>query len=231
MCHGAPISAFPEAKLGAPFGAQVHGYSYGDVGDKRIAILPDIYGCNPFYQGMAAHFLNKGARVDLIDPFHGLGELPEITREAAFARRNKVQDKTFLDAFGAYVSEAGVTGVIGFCLGGLYIFELARRGLPVGLVGLYGFPQGLPNDDPIDPPFTYLSSIKQPFVMLMGRDDEPVGRDNIDKLEATASSAPAMSLTVYEGVGHNFLPLLDSDAPEKRALAEDAMRQCEETLL
>lgn len=227
MCHGKAVAAFPEPKLGRAFEKQVSGYYYPaehGQANAKIAILPDIYGCNPFYQGLSLHLQGKGAAVYLVDTFAGLGELPEVTREAAFARRNKVRDKQFLNDFEAFCAEKKVTGVIGFCLGGLYVFELARRQMRADLIGLYGFPQGLANQDPLPAPFDYLTKGGlSPFTMLMGADDQSVGVDNIRKLRAMAGEVPAMTLKVYDGASHDFLPQLDSDDPAKRAAAVDAL--------
>lgn len=232
MCHGQAAQAFPAPRLGDAFSKSVDGYAYGDpAADKKIAILPDIYGCNPFYQGLAQRYADKGVRVFLVDTFAGLGDLPEATREAAFARRNKVRDKEFVDRFEAFCADAGVTGVMGFCLGGLYVFELARRNAAPALAGLYGFPQGLPNEDPLPVPFDYLADVSRRHVMLMGRDDASVGPENIAKLEAMAADNPAIALTVYEGAGHGFLPEIDSPDTDKRAMAQDALARCDAALL
>jgi len=232
MCHGAAVAAFPAVTLGEPIAGAVASRAYGDPGAARtIAILPDIYGCNPFYQGLAAHFAARGARVYLVDPFDGLGELPEATREAAFARRHKVRDRAFVDAFEEWCSERAVTGVIGFCLGGLYVFELARRGLDLDLVGLYGFPQGLANPDPLPVPFDYLGDVTRRHVTLFGAEDQAVGEANIARLAQLATENPAIAVTVYPGVGHDFLPLLDSSDAAARASASDALTRCEAELL
>ncbi|MBC6402894.1 MAG: dienelactone hydrolase family protein [Hyphomonadaceae bacterium] len=224
MCHGQAVRAFPAPPESRSFEKQVSGYYYASHGSgRRIAILPDIYGCNPFYMGLSAHLIEQGATVFLIDTFAGLGDLPEQTREAAFARRNKVRDRAFVDQFEAFAKEKELTGVIGFCLGGLYIFELARRGLSCDLLGLYGFPQGLPNQDPLEAPFDYLENVTRPFTMLLGADDASVGPDNIRKLKSMDDRVPTMTLKVYDGVGHNFLPFLDSDNPQERAVAVDAL--------
>ena len=203
------------------------GYIFGQEAEKSVAILPDIYGCNDFYRGLSTHLAHTGKQVYLVDTFAGLGELEEQTREAAFARRNKVSDSRFLDAFEQFCGELGIDAVIGFCLGGLYVFELARRGMKAHLLGLYGFPQGLPNQDPLPLPFDYLHEVKQPFTMLLGAEDESVGKENIDRLAAMAADVPAMELTVYQGVGHNFLPFLDSEQVELKAIAEDALKRIE----
>lgn len=232
MCHGQAIKAFPPPAPAKPFSEAVSGFTW-ETGatDTRIAILPDIYGCSPFYKGLSSLLADRGADVFLVDPFHGLGDLPEATREAAFARRHNVRDKSFLDDFETFATARQITGVVGFCLGGLYIFELARRNMKANMIGLYGFPQGLPNQDRLQTPFEYLATVTQPFTMLMGREDASVGTENITQLETMAKEVPAMTLKIYEGVGHNFLPLLDSDNAAERAVAEDAKAQLLSVLL
>lgn len=232
MCHGKAVAAFPTPTEPATFDEGVQGYHWANAGAQhKIAILPDIYGCNPFYRGLATRYAQLGADVYLVDTFAGFGDLPEMTRDAAFARRGKVADKEFLDRFEAFVTSHSITGVIGFCLGGLYVFELARRGVQTALVGLYGFPQGLPNQDPLPTPFEYLHAVDTPFAMLLGADDPAVGADNVKRLQAMAPDVPGMDLTVYDGVGHDFLPLLDSEDPALRATAEDAIATCDRLLL
>lgn len=228
MCHGKAVSAFPEPKLGEAFAKSVHGFKYPSEGaENRIAILPDIYGVNPFYQGLSRHLQDRGAYVFLIDPFHGMGERETMSREEGFAFRNKVRDKAFLDDFQAFIEEKNVTGVIGFCLGGLYVFELARRGVKADLLGLYGFPNGLPNEDGLPVPFDYLTDVTTPFEMLMGAEDASVGPENVAKLAAMSDDVPAMTLEVYEGVGHGFLPMLDSESELERAVAKHALSRVE----
>lgn len=232
MCHGAAVAAFPVPQLGHAYKGHVSASVYGSNDAAiKIAILPDIFGCNPFYQGLATRYAERGAHVYLVDTFAGLGELKEMTHEYAISRRDKVRDKTFMDAFEAFAREEGMTGIMGFCLGGLYIFELARRNIPAAMVGLYGFPQGLPNDDPLDAPFSYLPSITQPFTMLMGEDDASVTRDVTDQLRGAAPSCPALDLKVYPDADHGFLPEISSDDPAKRAIAEDALSRMDAVLL
>lgn len=232
MCHGAAIDAFPAPYVGSDYKGAVRAYVYGeDTSVTKIAILPDIFGCNPFYQGLALHYVEAGAKVFLVDTFDGLGELEDNTVEAAFGRRQKVHDMRFLDAVEAFAKTEGITAIIGFCLGGMYIFDLARRNIDAKLVGLYGFPQGMDNVDPIQPPFEYLKSLTQPFTMLMGRQDPSVGVETVDQLSAMAPDCPAMDLTVYPDSDHGFLPDLSSDDPAKRAVAKDALERMDGVVL
>jgi carboxymethylenebutenolidase len=232
MCHGRPIEAFPAPQTGTPFEKEVAGFAYGPAdSEHRLAVLPDIYGCTPFYRQLSVRYAAMGAHVKLIDPFHKLGLLEEDTREAAFERRHRLADKAFLEAFEKHARSASVTGILGFCLGGLYIFELARRDMPAALVGLYGFPQGMKNHDPLPVPFDYLPAVSRDFVMLMPGRDASVGPENVARLAEMASRVPSMDLTVYPDAGHGFLPQIGSRNPAERADAEDALKRMDTALL
>lgn len=232
MCHGHSVKFFPPPEEGVRFEEEVAGYAYGEeTQNPSIAILPDIYGCTPFYQQLCVRYAAQGARVVLIDPFHQHGELAEVTRDNAFQRRHRISDREFIDGFEKFARRTRISGVLGFCLGGLYVFELARRDLPVALVGLYGFPQGMTNKDPLPVPYDYLHKVTRPFSMLMGADDLSVGPDHVRQLEEKRSQAPAMELVVYQGVGHGFLPFVDSETQSERDVAFDALRRVDAALL
>lgn len=232
MCHIDPNGFFPRSPEGEPFrqGA-ISGYRFGEAtSTRRRAILPDIYGCTPFYKGFAAHLAGHGARVDLIDTFDGLGELPERTRERAFERRHRLKDVAFLALFEAYARREGIGGVVGFCIGGLFVYELARRDLPAAMVSFYGFPQGLPNQDALDPPLTYLDSVSRPHLSLFGGQDTLVPADVRDQLRHVSDRQPACQMRVFAGSGHGFLADLDSEDPRQRENAIKALKLCEEVL-
>lgn len=228
MCHGEPSPYFPEPIVDGEFSAEVEGLAFGsETALTRIAVIPDIYGLNQFYRGFCTHLASKGGRVFLVDPFANLGGLREITREAAFARRMKVCDKAFVDRFQAFCTSHKIGGVVGFCLGGYYVFELARRDVSQDLVGFYGFPQGMQNIDPLPTPFDYLASIKKPHTCLMPGQDQSVGVENVKRLGEMATTNPSLKLKIYEASGHGFLKDLDSEDAQLRSNAEDALATCE----
>ena len=231
MCHGAPSPSFPAPDVRGEVSAEVEALVFGDESAaKSVAVIPDIFGLNQFYRGFATYLASKGAKVYLTNPFAGLGALPEATREAAFARRHKVRDRAFVNALEAFCASHGVDGVVGFCLGGLYVFDLARRGVPQALVGLYGFPQGLPNQDPLPVPFDYLADVGKWQTCLMPGQDQSVGPDNVARLAEVAQQNPALDLHVYAESGHGFLGDLDSEDERLRGHADDALRRCEQAL-
>lgn len=228
MCHGQSVSLFPEPGTPAAVGGEAAALAYGDPGAAtRLAILPDVFGCTPFYRGLAAYLAGKGARVFLMNPFADLGELSEPTLDAAFARRSRLHDFSYLDRFEGFALETGIRGTIGFCLGGLYILELARRSLPGNLVAYYPFPQNLPNQDPVPTPFDYLETLQKPVTVLVGDSDTPVGPANVGRMAEIAARNPAFTVHVYPGSEHGFLADIDSVDPVLRANARNALMRGE----
>lgn len=233
MCHDLANAGLPQPSAYRDVEDDgLHALAFGPLdAATRLAILPDIYGPGVFYQQLATHFAALGATVYLMNPFHDLGELHEQTREAAFARRGRLRDRTYVDGFEAFAKRNGVTGVAGFCLGGLYVYELARRRLPAALVGLYGFPQGLPNDDPLPVPFDYLAGLDHPHVSLFGDQDHSQTAASLARLAGISARTAGFDLHVFPGSGHGFLADLASDDPVRAGNAEAALAIVERTVL
>lgn len=231
MCHGNASARLPAPEAGTPFDGASHGFAFGPADGPRLAILPDIYGCNPFYRGLATHFAAKGMRVLLMNPFHDFGELAEPTREAAFERRHKLRDNAYMDALESFLAETRVEAVLGFCLGGLFVFDLARRGYRGRMAAFYPFPQGLPNQDALPVPFDYLGDTDVPHTVLVGDRDFWLADGVGDRLAALAKANPTIDLHVFKGSDHGFLADLDSADEARRANAETALRIAEKVLL
>ncbi len=224
MCHGEASAALPDPDAFEPYTSGIQAAVFGaGPARRKVALLPDIYGCNPFYQGLATQLSRCGARVYLVDTFAGLGDLPKATREAAFQRRHRLKDREFVDRFVEFARREGIDGVAGFCLGGLFVFELARRDLDAALVGLYPFPQGLENQDPVPVPFDYLADVTRSHTILVGTDDASLGPEHLERLRGVALASDALDLHVFDGSGHGFLGDLDSDDAALRTNAERAL--------
>lgn len=230
MCHHDKLSTFPAP--GTYQRKEAEGLKYWEYAStsgpasKRVMILTDIYGCNEFYQSFASYLTIQGWQVHLMDLFTDLGELKEITREAAFERRHLLRDRQVCDQLQRYITSQKVSAVVGFCLGGNYVFELAKRNVSVNLVGFYPFPAGLPNEDGLDVPLTYLDQVNRPVTLLMGGSDDAAGRENIAKAADIAKTNPALDVHIYEKSGHGFLAYLDSDDEILRKNAEDSLAVC-----
>ena len=230
MCHNNAVNALPAPgpyQMRKANGLKYWQYEGEQSGmQKRLAIITDIYGCNPFYQGFATYFAKHGWTVYLIDLFSDLGELKEITREAAFVRRHKLRDHDTCDQLQTFIAEQGIDAVIGFCLGGNFVFELAKRGVNTNLVAFYPFPAGLPNQDEIDAPFEYLETLNKSVTVLVGDSDDSASKENIARLVQIGTGNPVLDVHVYAGSGHGFLEELDSTDEALRTNAEKSLAAC-----
>ncbi len=229
MCHDKTPSSLP-----APGDYQIHnanGLKYWDFSSKtdsdvRVALLTDIYGCNDFYQSMSTYFAEQGWQSHLVDLFSDLGELPEVTRDAAFERRHKLRDQKCCDLIEQYIRDNNITAVVGFCLGGNFVFELARRNVNINLIAYYPFPAGLPNEDGLDPAFNYLEQLETEVTVLMGDHDDRVGLENVAKLKTISEGNSSLTVNVYPNSKHGFLEDLDSTDPILKNNAEDSLVTC-----
>jgi carboxymethylenebutenolidase len=233
MCHTRASVALPEpGRADRITQSGVTAFAYGSgASDHRIVVIPDIYGASPFYRGLSTWYANKGARVFLLDPFAEIGELPEVTREAAFARRAKLRDRACVDAIESFARWHEATGVVGFCLGGLYVFELAHRGLNTVLVSLYGFPQGMPNQEPLPIPFDYLDGLTTGQIAIFGETDYLQTPESFARLKELDAKNSHFNLWLYPKSGHGFLADLDSQDDVLRANAHDALALTTNALL
>ena len=229
MCHDTVPASLPKPgpyQLNESNGINYQDFTSDNNADVSVALLTDIYGCNDFYQSLATYFAAQGWQSPLVDFFSELGELPEVTREAAFARRHNLHDREICDALVDYINEKGISAIVGFCLGGNFVMELAHRKVQAKLVAFYPFPAGLPNQDAIEPAFTYLDQLEQAVSVLMGAQDDRVGIDNVKRLAEAAENIPALKLNVYPDSKHGFLEDLDSTDSGLQKNAAHALETC-----
>ncbi len=229
MCHDAAPSALPAPgayRKEQAGNLKYWNYSEQDNAEVRVALLTDIYGCNEFYQSLSTFFAKQGWQSHLVDMFSDLGELPEITREAAFDRRHKLRDRQYCDQIEQYINDLDITAVVGFCLGGNFVFEMARRNVNVNLIAYYPFPAGLPNEDGLEPAFTYLDKLSTDVCVLIGDDDDRVGLENVAKLNILSAANPCLDVRIYKDSKHGFLADLDNADTSLRQNAENSLAIC-----
>ena len=69
MCHGEKSPAFPDPGAASPYSKDIQAMVFGSPDAARqIAILPDIFGCNPFYQGFATYLAARGFISSTLSP-------------------------------------------------------------------------------------------------------------------------------------------------------------------
>lgn len=236
MCHNNQLKALPTP--GSYQVQRAHGLKYWqydaitttDAKSKKVMVLTDIYGCNEFYQSFATYLTEQGFEVYLIDLYSDLGELKEITREAAFERRHLLRDTTICNQLQTFIEQEKIGALVGFCLGGNYALELARRNVDTNLIAYYPFPNGLPNEDGIAVPNTYMADLSTPITILVGDSDDSAGRESIANAVEMAKSNKALKVHSYKESGHGFLAQLDSEDQNLRKNAEDSLVVCLEAI-
>lgn len=226
MCHADSSTFLGEAPDARDYDGSVSALVYGDaMTGRKIAVLPDIYGTTSFYRAFSAYIAARGAEVLLVNPWQPFGDLPELTRDAAYERRHQLRDKAFCSQLEVFIERESIDTIIGFCIGGNFLLELVRNSFRGICCAVYPLPWGMPNDDAIDPAFDYLPDITHAVSILMGREDQLAGPDNIRRLEDVCAANPALDLHLYEASGHGFLRDLDSDNVLLHANARDALKR------
>tara|TARA_R110000772_G_scaffold207122_1_gene317696 strand:+ start:74 stop:778 length:705 start_codon:yes stop_codon:yes gene_type:complete len=233
MCHDTIPGGLPTPgpyQIKESKGLRYWDFSTNTDSEVRVALITDIYGCNNFYQSMSTYFAEQGWQSHLIDLFSELGELKEVSREAAFERRHKLNDPLCCDRIAQYIVDNQITALVGFCLGGNYVFELARRNVKTRHIAYYPFPAGLPTEHGLDPAFDYLEQLQTEVTVLIGDADDRVGLDNVTRLKAISESTAALKVKVYPGSKHAFLEDLDSSDPDLKRNAEASLVACLEAI-
>ncbi|HAT29267.1 MAG TPA: hypothetical protein DCS89_19790 [Gammaproteobacteria bacterium] len=229
MCHKQKIDFFGDIMEHHSFSDMVHGISFAGSG-RNIAILPDIYGLTDFYKGYASYLAQQGAKVYLANPWKDLGDDPDVTREEAFARRAKLRDSGYCDRIAEFLNKCDVDAIVGFCLGGNFCLELARRGYSGTNVSIYPLPWGMDNQDKIAPAFEYMPSLDKEVSIFMGEADYLAGPDNIERLESVVARNALLTLDLYPGSNHGFFTDIDGEDESLKANALDAINKVNKIL-
>jgi len=222
MCHPevpegqpAPRVATEEVSIPLPGGEAMPAMLALPEGGPAPAVLIacDIFGRTPFYESLAARLATAGFEALLPDYFFRAGPLAERTREAAFARRARLDENGALSDLRAALGwlrrrdgYGGRTGTVGFCMGGTFALDLAALEEGLATVCYYGFPAGQSSPTRPPAPLDLADRMRGPILGFWGDQDAGVGMDNVAELaRRLAEHGVEFSHRVYPGIGHGFL--------------------------
>lgn len=195
-----------------------------------LVIACDIWGLRPLYDQMVRDLAEKWQMsVVAVEPFPGR-DLPlddMAPRAAAIPQLSDVDNLRDLEE-AADVLGTQVTGLIGYCLGGMYCFKAARSTRFARIVPFYGMitiPEGWRSPTQVEPLEHIANGDATRVLAILGGRDPYTPAADIEKLRATGATC-----VVYPEAEHAFAH--DASRPVHRPDdAADAYRRAGEWLL
>src|SRR6266508_4756201 len=164
-----------------------------------MVVIPDVRGLHPYYKELADRFAEIGVDVVAIDFFARTA--PSEDRSEAFDFMSQVpltKPETLqadISAAAAYLRTADGGQVkslfsVGFCFGGALSYLQAASGLGyAGVIGFYGWPQGLKRWPDRPKPIDAVSRYKSPVLSIFGGADEGIPQADVDQFNEACRKA------------------------------------------
>ena len=200
--------------------------SAGPAG-RGLVVVPDIMGLRPLFDDLVARLAEEqGWSVCAFELYPGLEHLEVADRLAAGASLD--DDRVLGDAVAAAeATGAGTVGILGFCMGGMYVLKAVSTGRFHRHCPFYGMIhvpeqwQGPGQGEPLD---LLAAGDAGSVLAIIGTDDRWTPPDHVDELEASGAT-----VVRYEGADHGFAH--DASRPAHRIDdAADAWRRVVEWL-
>lgn len=193
----------------------------GSQAGPGVIVVPDMFGRSAFYEHLTALLAAEGYTALLAEFFFRQDPLTEPGPEPAFARRGQLDETQSVEdirqARQWLADKTGQSrvGVIGFCMGGTFVLDLASQGADIAGVAYYGFP--VPQaalKQPPPRPIDLVDDLDGPVLAFWGDQDQAVGIDNAENyIERANESNPQFESQIVPGLGHGFLGSADLQDP------------------
>jgi carboxymethylenebutenolidase len=188
-----------------------------------VVLHPDMGGLRPLFEDMARRLATYGFAVCTFEQFAALPESDRVNVEARMAHVKDLDDEQQLEVFSAaadmLVVEDDVSRVsmLGFCMGGHYVFKAAARGRFDATVPFYGMlrtPEGWDGPGHRIEPLAVASQMC-PTLAIFGGADPWTPAADIEALRAAWAGRDDHEIVVIDGADHGFVH--DPERPVHRA--------------
>ena len=180
-----------------------------------MVVIPDVRGLHVYYKELADRFAEVGVDAMAIDFFARTA--PSDDRSDAFDFMGHVgltkPETLQADIAAAAAHLRGKDGgqvrslfSVGFCFGGALSYLQAASGLGYkGVIGFYGWPQGLKRWPDRPKPIDAVGSYKSAVLSIFGGADEGIPPADVDAFNAACAKANVKhDSNVYAGAPHSF---------------------------
>ena len=182
-----------------------------------LVVAPDIFGLRPLFDDFVARISAEwGMSVIAVEPFPGKHLGPDVQQR--FEAVPTLSDDDNLRDLTEAADELGtdVTGLIGFCMGGMYCFKAAKVERFARIASFYGMITLTPDwhgPHQAEPLTVMLSGYPEQVLAIIGGKDHYTPEADVDQLRSTGAQ-----VVVYPDAEHGFAH--DASRPAHRP--EDA---------
>jgi len=178
-----------------------------------LVIAPDIFGLRPLFDNMVQTLSDAWQMsVIAVEPFPGRGFGPEI--EPRMAAIPELKDTDAIGDLHAAADALGtqVTGLLGFCMGGMYCFKAARDERFARIASFYGMivmPPAWKGASHQEPLANLINGYADNVLAILGGHDPYTPEADIAQLRATGAQ-----IVFYPDAEHGFAH--DASRPSHR---------------
>jgi carboxymethylenebutenolidase len=201
-----------------------------------MVVIPDVRGIHPYYKELAQRFAEVGVDAVAIDFFARTATTEDRSESFDFMSQVPLTKPETLQADIAAAAQylRGKEGgavrslfSVGFCFGGALSYLQAASGLGyAGVIGFYGWPDGLRRWPDRPKPVDAVPRYKAPVLSIFGGADEGIPPSAIEAFDAACRQAKVPhDHVVYPGAPHSFFDRKQTEFAEASA---DAWRRVRE---
>jgi carboxymethylenebutenolidase len=199
-----------------------------------VVLHPDMGGLRPLFEDMARRLATYGLAVVTLEQFASQPDSVRASIEERMAHVRDLEDGQQMEILSAaadlMVVEDGVpkVSIVGFCMGGHYVFKAAsidRFDAAVAFYGMVRAPEAWRGSEHRIEPLAVAAQMC-PTLAFFGTNDPWTPPEDIDALRAAWAGRTDCEIVIVEGAEHGFVH--DPDRPIHRA--QDAAMAWQKTI-